>query len=72
MHYVLVGNDCRIVRLYKLLVATSLEASTLPQNSVMENPKGSAVGEIFQYKQTDRQTDILLLFYKDAYLLQET
>ena len=34
-------------------------------NPVKDNPIGSAVGEILQYKQTDRQTHILLLYYKD-------
>ena len=32
---------------------------------VKENPIGSAVTEIIEYKQTDRQTHILLLYYKD-------
>ena len=30
-----------------------------------ENPIRSAVSEILRYKQTDRQTHILLLYYKD-------
>ena len=39
--------------------------------NVKENPIGSAFSEILMYKhththiQTDRQTDILLLYYKD-------
>ena len=32
---------------------------------VKENLIGSAVNEILRYKQTDRQTHILLLYYKD-------
>ena len=32
---------------------------------VKENPIGSAVSEILWYKQTDTQTKILLLYYKD-------
>ena len=31
---------------------------------VQENPIGSVVSEIIRYTQTDRQTDILLLYYK--------
>ena len=45
---------------------------TIPQISykpsrsypVKESPIGSAVSEILRYTQTDRQTDILLLYYK--------
>ena len=32
---------------------------------VKENPIGSAVNEILRYKQRDRQTDIVLLYFKD-------
>ena len=32
---------------------------------VKENPIDSAVREIIRYKQTHKQTDILLLYYKD-------
>ena len=31
---------------------------------VKQNPIGSAVSEILRYRQTDRQTHILLLYYK--------
>ena len=36
---------------------------------VKKNPIGSAVREIIRYKQTDRQTHILLLYYKDFQFL---
>ena len=34
---------------------------------VKEHPSGSAVSEILRYRQKDKQTDILLLHYKDCY-----
>ena len=41
-------------------------AINLPRTySVKENHIGSAVNEIPRYKQTQRQTNILLLYYKD-------
>ena len=32
---------------------------------IKENPIGSAVGKILRYRHTERQTYILLLYYKD-------
>ena len=36
---------------------------------VKENPIGSAISKIRQYKHTNTQTNILLLYYKDSMLL---
>ena len=40
--------------------------------TVKENPIGSAVTEILWYRHTNRQTYILLLFYKDYILVMDT
>ncbi len=37
---------------------------------VKESPNGSAVSENLRYTQTERKTDILLLYYKDYHLGQ--
>ena len=38
---------------------------THEKHPVKENPIGSAVSEILQYKYTNTQTNILLMFYKE-------